>query len=258
MLGSLDRHSDVAFYRQIAGHLRDAVTSGQLGPGDRIPSERELMEHYGVQRETVRQAIALLRSEGVLVARHGKGVFVREIAPVVRVSSSRFSRKEREGKGLPAFAAEMARLGREWHQELTEVGRAPVPPEAAERLRIEPGTEVAVRRRRMYVEGVPLQLADSYVPLQIAEGTAILEENSGPGGIYSRIEEKGHRLSHATEELQARMPQPEERSQLALDPGVPVVTLIRTAFDTDDNPVEVLLSVVAGDKQVFVYDVSLD
>lgn len=81
ILGQLNRDDDRAPFRQIADHLRDAITRGDLGPGDRLPSEADLIGHYDVARMTVRQAVAELRGEGLVVAEHGRGVFVRAGGP---------------------------------------------------------------------------------------------------------------------------------------------------------------------------------
>ena len=70
--------------------------------------------------------------------------------------------------------------------------------------------------------------------------------------MYARLEEAGHTLTRFTEELSFRMPTPEEARGLYLGTGVPVVDLIRVAY-AGDEPVEVFLSVLAGDKHVFQY-----
>lgn len=63
---------------QIAGALRKRLRSGALRPGDRLPTEMELSQTHGVSRTVVREAIAALRSDGLVVARQGSGVFVAE------------------------------------------------------------------------------------------------------------------------------------------------------------------------------------
>lgn len=81
-LGQIDRAVDTPPYRQIAGILRTAIASNQLLPGDQLPSEAKLIEHFGVARMTVRQAIQELRTEGLVVSEHGRGVFVRSMPPI--------------------------------------------------------------------------------------------------------------------------------------------------------------------------------
>jgi DNA-binding FadR family transcriptional regulator len=68
----------IALYAQVAAELRKAIRSGRIPAGMPLPSERTLQQEYGVSRETVRHAVALLRSEGLVVVRQGHGVRVRE------------------------------------------------------------------------------------------------------------------------------------------------------------------------------------
>jgi GntR family transcriptional regulator len=79
-LPDLDATSPQPPFRQIAAHLRAAIADGRLSAGARLPSEAELVERYGVARMTVRQAIAELRTAGMVEARRGVGVFVRDPA----------------------------------------------------------------------------------------------------------------------------------------------------------------------------------
>src|SRR4051794_10141169 len=68
-----------------------------------------------------------------------------------------------------------------------EIGETSAPPEVAEAFGISPGTLVMVRRRTTIVDGRPHQLADSYYPLDLAKGTLLMEESSGPGGGFARL-----------------------------------------------------------------------
>jgi GntR family transcriptional regulator len=67
-----------AVYAQLAARLRDDILTGRLPPGQRLPSETTLQQQYGLARETVRRAVAVLRTEGLVVVRRGHGVVVRE------------------------------------------------------------------------------------------------------------------------------------------------------------------------------------
>lgn len=252
-LGSLDRSDDRAPYRQIADQLRAAIDRGDFGAGDKLPSEAVLMDHYDVARMTARQAIQELRSEGRVVAEQGRGVFVRMPAPVRRLASDRFARRHRDA-GQAAFLADAEKAGVKPSVDEIEVGRELAPDAVWERLKLDDGAEVVARSRRYMVEGVPVEMAVSYLPVDLAEGTRIVEQDTGPGGIYARLEEAGHTLDRFTEEVTARMPTADERRRLRLGPGTPVLTVLRTAYDTDGRAVEVCDTVKAAPAYVLQYD----
>jgi GntR family transcriptional regulator len=117
------------------------------------------------------------------------------------------------------------------------------------------GTPVHVRRRTTLIEGRPNQLADSYYELAIADAApALKEEDTGPGGGFARLEEAGHRLARISEEISLRMPTGPESGVLTLPEGTPVAELIRTTYDTQGQPVEVMIAVIAGDMVTFNYN----
>jgi GntR family transcriptional regulator len=105
------------------------------------------------------------------------------------------------------------------------------PPEIAERLGLKAGEKALIRRRQMYAGGQPMQLATSYIPWSFAEGPQMVERDSGPGGIYSRLADVGHAPVRFTEEVATRMPTPEEARFLRLTDPQPVFNQFRTAFD---------------------------
>lgn len=74
-----------AAYRQLAGVLRKRIRNGELPPGRRMPSEKDLHDEFGLARETVRRALALLRLEGLVEVRQGHGTFVVEVPPLVEL-----------------------------------------------------------------------------------------------------------------------------------------------------------------------------
>src|SRR5919205_3690522 len=73
----IDPSADRAVFRQLADLLRDQIESGELGPSEPLPSELRLAQEYGISRTTVRQAIAQLRTEGLVTVERPRGTFVR-------------------------------------------------------------------------------------------------------------------------------------------------------------------------------------
>ncbi|GAA3096461.1 GntR family transcriptional regulator [Streptosporangium carneum] len=252
-LPELDPAGDRAVFRQIADHIRDAIGRETLREGDKLPSEAQLMQHYGVARMTIRNALQVLQSEGLTVAEHGRGVFVRSRPPVRRLASDRFARRHRD-QGKAAFIAETEGAGGKPSVDSIRIAEIQAPVEVAELLRLGENSSVISRSRRYLINGQPVETAVSYVPAEIARGTRIEQPDSGPGGIYARLEELGYQLDHFVEEIQSRMPFRDEVRALKLAPGVPVFRLVRTAYAVDGRPVEVCDTVMSSDAYLLSYE----
>jgi GntR family transcriptional regulator len=250
---AIDPTSDRPVFKQIADHLRAAIQSGELEPGARMPSEQVLIDAHGVARGTIRQAMNLLRSEGLVRTEHGRGSFVRDRPPVRRLAHDRFARRHRE-RGRAAYLAELEAEGRVAEVEVLEVGRVKAPDDVAVWLQLAMAADVLVRRRRYLADGEPMELATSYVSWELAEGTQMTQRETGPGGIYARLEERGHRLKRFSEEVSARMPTVDEIRALRLQPGVPVIRVVRVAYDIGELPVEACDTVMAADRYVLSYE----
>ncbi len=252
-LSRIDLRSDQAVYKQLADQFRAAIAAGDLAPGEALPSEREVSEQLGLARGTIRQAIAALKAEGLVDSSRGRAAFVREHRPVKRLAHDRFARKHRDA-GKAAYLAELAQEGRTPEVTMLFVGKGKAPATVATKLGIKANAPVLIRSRLYRADGEAMETATSYIPWAFAAGTAMVKDNPGPGGIYARLEESGHRLKKFSEEVSARSPSPEEASMLNLAPGVPVMTLVRTAVDVDDVPVEVCDTVLAADRYVLSYE----
>src|SRR4051794_4046524 len=162
------------------------------------------MAEYGIARATARQALAVLINEGLAVPRRGSGVYVRLFRPIRRHGSRRLSR-EQWGQGRAIWDSDTR--GRPYTVDEISIEREPALEDVA---RILDTDEVWARRRRYLVDGRPVQLAVSYFPADLVEGSAITQADSGPGGVYARLGDLGYSPAHFTEEVRARMPQPRE------------------------------------------------
>lgn len=238
-------------YLQIAADLRASITSGQRGPGSRLPGENDLMTTYQVARETARKALAQLINEGIATPRRGAGVYVREYRPVIRNGIARLSGSTwPDGKPIWGEEAE----GRSLDVDNVQVSEDDAPGRAAVLLGLADGERVIVRDRRYLLDGKPVLLARSYLPASLARGTQIAQPDTGPGGTYARLADLGHPPVRFREDLRARMPEPGEVSSLDLAPGTPVVEVIRIAYASDGQPVEVSEMIADASAYVFRYD----
>ncbi|GHJ49333.1 GntR family transcriptional regulator [Catellatospora sp. TT07R-123] len=235
--------------RRIADELRDKIESGVYAPGEQLPSERELAATYQTARNTAREALAILQSEGLAAARHGKGVFVRQRRPLVRSGADRYSKRARDKSGLSPFRIEVMKQGRIPSTECRSVTQVPPPADVAERLDLDPATDLVVRRENWYfADGEPVQIGVTYIPVPIVLGSPLATEKTlGRGSIYARFEDLGRSITRSREEISSRMPTPAEASGLMMPPGVPVIVVLHTSFDQDIKPFEVTRFVMRAD-----------
>ncbi|GHH63611.1 GntR family transcriptional regulator [Kitasatospora indigofera] len=238
-------------YQQIADALKEAIRTGEYAPGDRLPGENDLMATYEVARMTARQALGVLQSEGIAEARKGVGVFVRVFQPLRRQGIKRLSAGQ-WGSGRSIWSADIAE--RVLVVDQVDVVEAPAPARVAEVLGVDPARPVCVRSRRFVLDGKPVLLSSSYLPVDLVARSAITEEDTGPGGTYARLAELGHKPVHFREEIRSRMPSQDEADRLRLSAGTPVMLICRTAFAEDGRAVEVNEMTLDSASYVLEYD----
>lgn len=90
--GMIDFQAERAVYHQLADLLRQRITAGEIEPGGLLPSSKRLEQEHGVSRETVRRALAVLRSEGLIVTEPSYGTRVRAAQERERVPVPRGAR----------------------------------------------------------------------------------------------------------------------------------------------------------------------
>lgn len=230
----------VASRDNIADDLREKIRTGILGPGAKLPSETEVKGQYGVSQTTARAALAVLRGEGLIEVKHGKGSYVRNFQPILRDATTRLSAQQ-WGREHAIWAADLGL--RPMSIEEIEVRTEGAPEEVAQLLG---ATRVVVRDRVYAVEGHRVAIAVSYLPADIAEGTPIARPDTGAGGTYARLRDIGLEPVNFTEQVDVRMPQPHERRRLQLDVGQPVAALRRLAKTAEGRLVEVNDQVLLG------------
>ncbi|WP_372672596.1 GntR family transcriptional regulator [Amycolatopsis kentuckyensis] len=245
----------MALYQRIADDLRQKVAQGVYEPGTSLPAIADLAKAYGVSDAPVRRALDILKTQGVLFGRAGSGVYVRKLPPLRRHGIDRYRRSVWLHGGRAILEAEAGDQAHLVHQEVRELAEVPASDFVAERLELQSGAAVWVRRRRTFVDDTANQLADSYYPLDVAEAAPLLrEENTGPGGGFARLHEAGFEPTRGLEEITVRIaPGPEERELLDLPETMPVIDLVRTVFDQHGRPVEVMLAVMHPQLASFAY-----
>jgi GntR family transcriptional regulator len=245
-------------YVQVAAALRNAIEAGEWPPGTMLPSEPELAARFGVTRAIVNRALSVLRTEGLVRPERGRGTTVNELPVIRRQAVARQRRDVREaGQARGAFDGELRRLGLTPRSDV-DVDQVPAPADVASLLGVEEGAPVLARRRRMYANDTPVQLATSYLPLDIVAGTALAGTDPGPGGTYSRLADLGHAPAVYSETARVRPPDGDEAQVLRMDPDQRVVTIQRTARTAAGRIVEVNQIVLPAHQWELVYEWSAE
>lgn len=226
---------DESTSQSIAADLRAAIKRGDYGPGERLPTRAELCSQYGVSAQTAARAGDLLKSEGLVTGRAGSGLYVRDQPVRSRISRDRLVYRDEIG-----YFFDRAAQG--WRAIQTPtVSRRRAPTDVTRLLTLDAGTEVIARDRVLGdpATGQAFQLATSYLPPDVvAELPVLAERDTGPGGIYDRLEEARGALTWQ-EAVSSCAPSRAEMTLLRLPPGVPLLRIVRTASDPTGKVVEV-------------------
>ncbi|MET7712835.1 GntR family transcriptional regulator [Streptomyces sp. NPDC005407] len=216
-------------YQQVAAAIRQGIADGDFPSGSPLPSEAQLIERYEVSRPTVRNAIAALRSEGLIEVRHGKGSFVKDTPTPPLTIERTVTRSEK------TFAPELT----QWQQaHKPTVYRTTTTDTAGPLLELDDGEALfgvdrvlidpTTGTRALHRVWIPFATAESVPPLAEAP-------DSAPEEIYAALTAAGHKLTWS-ETVRARMPQTDERSTLELPDATPVIHTLRVTHGTDHQP----------------------
>lgn len=241
--------------RDLADALRARVVSGEVPPGEKLATIADLMEEYGVARETVRSAVAMLAAEGLVRSVLRRGIVVQERVTRRRIKRGlAVTRNPRYGYVFPATTDPME----PWQTHGSPYRSFEAAPESvAAAFSVEAGSSVLRRRRVTSPEGEPpFQVADTWIsPAAVPDAPQVAEPATGPGGYLDRLEEAGHGPISWQETTRVRMPTREEAELLSISTSLPVfeITMVGTSARTD-QPIEVTVKIIPGDRAELVLD----
>jgi GntR family transcriptional regulator len=236
--------------------------SGVIPPGSVLPSETSLMADFEVSRGTVREAIALLRAEGLAVTGMGRGTYARPVMPVRRLGSDRYRRELEQLQGdQPPETSFTRDQGIEWsaYRLDREFREVPASAATAELFGLDAGVPLLERRFVFHARGVAQQMSTSSYPLDLVAGTPVADpaNEPWPGGNIAQLHSLGLTVTAIRERVRTRMPIRDEVDALRIPGGVPVLTLTRQTY-VDDRVVEVATDIVIpGDRVELDYLIDL-
>ncbi|MBB4184531.1 GntR family phosphonate transport system transcriptional regulator [Sinorhizobium terangae] len=232
----VERQTGVALWRQIADRIRLSISNGDYDATGMVPPETVLAQEFGVNRHTVRSALAALAEEGLVRAVQGRGTMIERKDRV----SYPISRRTRFSQGLGRQVKEIATrlLG---HAEVPASG------EIAAALAVSPGAVLIELRTVSSGDGRPLSTSVSYYPAERFPRMA--EEYSRLGSVTKAFAAHGlDDYVRVSTELVARHADAQELSLLKLSPGAIVMEAQSVNADLDGKPVEFSRTRFAADR----------
>jgi GntR family transcriptional regulator len=209
-------------------YVRDLVAGAE--PGSPAPSERDLVQRFGVARMTVRQAMDALVVEGLLQRMPGRGTFVAE--------------RTRTPGRVVSFSEEMARRGLLAESQTLVARREKAGPGVARALAITEGDPVIHWRRLRRADGRPMCIEDAYLNEALLPGFL---QSGMPTSLYAALGARGLTPSWAEDSVEGSLASSEEAALLETTAGSPVLRISRRA-QSRDKVVEVSRSVYRGDR----------
>ena len=222
-------------YDQLVDILTDKIEH-EYEPGDMLPSERALSERYGLSRTTVRLALQELERQGYVIRKHGRGTFVADRSTRVADLLESYS-----------FSEQMRDMGREPSTFVLEFDQIEADKNLARAMNITLGDKLYKLRRLRLADDLPMMVEVSYLPVRLFLSLTrpMLEEAS----LYDIIENTYSQKIHVAEEdFCASVAKASDARLLDIAEGDPVLNLVRTTFNTENEVVEYTLSVARGDQ----------
>jgi GntR family transcriptional regulator len=185
--------------------IRKRIESGDLAPGDKLPSERDLAAAHGLSRMTVRQALTELVTAGVLYREQGRGTFV--------------SAHKMQQRNISSFTETVRQRGLKPETKVVSFSVCEPPAEVADMLSAKGEVYRAIRIR--LADGTPVALEEIFIPMHICPG---LRQNDLLGSLYSLMTDTyGHKISSADSSMSAQLPGLKLQEDLGITRQTPVL-----------------------------------
>lgn len=224
-----------AIWKSIADTLAAEIAEGHYRPGDRLPTEADLSARFGVNRHTVRHAIAALVDSGTLRTRRGAGVFVTSVP-----TDYPLGRRVR-------FHQNVAASGRAASRRLTLLDTRGADAKEAEALALGPGAAVHVVEGVSLVDGQPLAVFRSV--FDAMRFPDLLAQMQAYPSVTRALAECGlSDYTRAETRLTAKLATPTMALLLELPQGAPVLRSVSVNIDASGLPVEYGTTWFAGDR----------
>lgn len=241
----LDRQSVLPLYYQIQQFVLEQIHAGVFRPGKPLLSEQEICARLGVSRMTVRQALKLLCSQGVLYSQRGKGTFVSE------------TKLEKNFRNVMSFSEEMGVRGSRPSSKVLSFEIVNGDIKTAQALKLRGNKKVISLKRLRLANGVPMGIECSRIPLHFCPD--LLRTFDPSTSLYKTLAQHyGIHIAVAEEVAEAALAGADEARLLKIKKGSPVFQFMRTSYLRDGRPVEFVNSTYRGDRYKIVNRLTTD
>jgi len=236
---TIDFSSHIPYYHQLLEIIKLKIREGTWEPGDRIPSEAELCETYGVSRTVVRQALRELEAESAIVRRKGKGTFVAK----PKISEGLIQK-------LTGFYQDMTERGLIPGTKVLFQEIVPANTKIAGYLDVPVGTDIVEIKRVRYIHDEPIQLVTTFIPLYLSP--KLVNVDLTDRSLYEYLEtENGIRIARGIRHIEAVLANEEEAQLLEIDEGDPLILLDSVSYTETGQAIEYYHAVHRGDRSRF-------
>jgi GntR family transcriptional regulator len=177
--------------RELAEGLRARIVGGEFPPSSRLPSETAISESYGVSRVTVRTAVKMLESQGLVNVRHGSGTYVADFGGQVRTGLQE----------LRSISETISEMGLTPRMERYRMEQRPATREEAQKLEIEPDGEVISLQRAILGDEIVMAYSYDVIPSRLIPPSHVGE--LGVGSLFGVLDQLGLQPVRALAELHA-------------------------------------------------------
>lgn len=219
----------------LAAKLEREIIAGRWPTGSKLPTERQLAATEQVSRQLVRTALEELERAGFLIRRQGSGTYVAG------------RRLEQSLLGHFSIVDALRSSGSVITTQVRSRALTTALPAIAASLEIEPGAPVLELQRLRKVDGEPLMLESTWLPVERLPGIA--DEQFSDASLYAILRETyGVLLVRATESFEPVVLRPREARALSVPTASPALMLLRTTYDDADTPIESARALLRADK----------
>lgn len=236
----VDLSNPIPKYLQIATWLKECIQTGKYREGEKLPSELELSGMCEVNRNTLRQAVAKLASEGILRKEKGLGTFVASATPIAL---------KHKLSQITSFSDDIREIGISDKTVLLKKGIEEARDPVAHILNIDKNSKVLVIRRLRTGNGIPFIYEESYLPAEMFREILDMDLTASMYKIMSK--KFGVVLARCQQTIQAINLKGKIAGYLGLPSNAAGLYMESVTFNENDAPVEVLCSYYRGDKYIF-------